>query len=152
MKKSIIILILVVFLGSVFVVGVFGLENVPYNERIYVKEIIPTEVTLSTNEKVEIMKEIDKEGKQVYYIRCVYEEGMRVFVNYNITPDNASNRKVNVTVENVNENSDAELMANGSIKLNDRGIVKITFRAVDSGDPPKMVFYIHTKKAPTAAQ
>lgn len=147
MKKSIIILILVVFLGSVFVVGVFGLENVPYNERIYVKEIIPTEVTLSTNEKVEI-----KSNERGYYILFTYEEGAVVFINYNITPDNASNRKVEITVENSNANSDAELLSNGGIKLNNRGDVKVTFRAVDSGDPPSMTFYIYTKRAPKPAE
>jgi len=152
MKKSIIVLILVVFLGSVFVVGVFGLENIPYNERIYVKSIVPTEVTLSTGERVEIKNEVTQDGKIIYYIRCTYEEGMWAFINYDITPDNASNRKVDITIDNsISANSDAELLADRRIKFNNRGTVKITFKAVDSANPPEMVFYIYTKKAVASA-
>lgn len=144
MKKSIIILIMVVFLGSVFVVGVFGMQNVPYNERIYVQEIIPTSVTLSTNEKVEI-----KQNERGYYIRFTYEEGAIVFINYIITPDNASNRHVDITIDNTNDNSNAELLPNRGIKFNDSGSIVVTFSSVDSGEPKTMKFYIYTKKAAT---
>ncbi len=45
MKKSTILVLLIVFLGSVLVVGIFGLASVPYEKIVYVKEIRPTSVT-----------------------------------------------------------------------------------------------------------
>lgn len=143
MKKSTILLIAVVFAVSVFVVGIFGIKNVPYNQRIYVEEITLRSLTLSNGKTVDI-KQNDNDGS--YYVRIEYEEDLSVMVNYTVTPNNATNRNLNITVDNsLSSNSNAEKLPNGAILLKDSGPVKITFIAEDSANKPKVILTIYTK-------
>ena len=48
MKKATILILIAVYLGSIFVVGIFGMKNMPYEEIVPIKTIIPTSVTLSS--------------------------------------------------------------------------------------------------------
>lgn len=140
MKKSTVLIIVVAFAVSVFVVGVFGMKNVPYNERIYIEQIVPVSVTLSTGDTAEI--KID--DKQQYYVYIPYEQDMVVLIDYEITPNDATNRELRVTIDNINDNSNAELTDHGGILLKDAGLVKVTYAATDSPSAPKMVFLIYT--------
>lgn len=140
MKKSTVLILAVVFIVSVFVVGIFGMKNVPYNQIIYVEEIVLDSVTLSNGKSVELKK--DDSG---YYIRIEYEENLSVIVSYNVSPSNATDRNLNVTVENINKNSDGELQLNGSILLKNKGAVRITYRADDQAGASYVVLTIYTK-------
>lgn len=142
MKRSTIILIATVFIASVFVVGVFGLKSVPYNEIVYVQKITPTAVTLSDGSTAKIYK--DAENENEYYVRVTYSEGLIVVVDYEITPNDATNRRLHVSIENFDVEPAAELTDIG-VKFLRKGTVKLTYSATDSGSPPTMVFYIYTK-------
>lgn len=137
MKKSTIILIVLVFAVSIFVVGIFGVRSVPYNERIYVTSITPTAVTLSNDAVVKF--EYNEKG--YYEVDVPYEEGLVVVIDYEINPVNATNKTLDIAIDNLNKNSDA-VRENGGIKFNNSGVVKVTFRVTDSPDGPSMVFYI----------
>lgn len=140
MKKSTILIIVVVFAVSVFVVGIFGMQNVPYNEYVYVNKITPTSVSLSNDTIVSV-----RENELGYYIVVPYEQDIRILIDYKVEPEDATNRHLSVTIDNINENSNAELLENGAIQLHDSGVVKVTYRATDAVTGPSMVIYIYTK-------
>ena len=142
MKKSTILIIVAVFLISVFVVGIFGMQNVPYNEIVYVEKIVPTSVTLSNGAE---SPRIKRDAGGSYYVVIAYEQNVMVMINYDIVPGNATNRKLDVKITNINSNSKGSVLENGAILLEDKGVVKVTYRAQDSASGAYMVFYIYTK-------
>lgn len=132
MKKSTILIIVAVFLISVFVVGIFGLQNIPYDERVYIEKITPMSVTLDNGAPSPEIK-LSQNG---YYIVTIprehYQKGMCVIINYDINPTNATNKKLRVTIDNdLSSNSKGVLQENGSIKLEDSGMIDVTFWAQD---------------------
>lgn len=138
MKKSTILIILVVFAASVFVVGFWGIQNVPYEEIIYVEEITPTHVYYGRkSDEAEI-----KTNKYGYYVNFPYEEGMTVKIDYEITPNDVTNRRVDIEIQNLNTDSQAELDSMGAITLKNRGPVCITYRAKDSASGPTMTIFL----------
>lgn len=140
MKKSTILIILVVFAVSVFVVGFLGIENVPYKEIIYVEKITPIHVYYGRkSDEAEI--KFDEQGKY-FYVNFPYEEGMTVKIDYEISPHDVTNRRVDIEIENLNPDSDAVLNSMGTITINDRGPVIITYRAKDSASGPKMTIWL----------
>ena len=143
MKKSTILIIVAVFLISVFVVGIFGMQNVPYNEIIYVEKIVPTSVTLSNGAESPQIK--TSKDNSYYYIVVPYVQNIVVIINYDVLPNDATNRKLDVEVTNINANSKGSVLENGAILLEDKGVVKVTYRAQDSASGAYMVFYIYTK-------
>lgn len=143
MKKSTILIIVAVFLISVFVVGIFGMQNVPYNEIVYVNQIVPTSVTLSNGAESPQIK--TSKDNSYYYIVVPYVQNIIVMINYDVLPNDATNRKLDVEVTNINANSKGSVLENGAIMLEDKGVVKATYRAQDSASGASMVFYIYTK-------
>ncbi len=142
MKKSTILIIVAIFLISVFVVGVFGLKDVPYNEIVYIEKIVPTSVILSTGAE---SPQIKTSQKGYYYIVVPYEQNIKVMINYDIVPNDATNRKLDIEVTNINANSKGSILESGAILLEDKGVVKVTYRALDSASGAKMEFYIYTR-------
>lgn len=140
MKKSTILIILVVFAVSVFVVGFWGIQNVPYEEIIYVEQITPTHVFYGRqSDEAEIKFD---EQQKYFYVNFPYEEGMTVKIDYEITPHDVTNRRVDIEIENLNPDSDAVLNSMGTITLNNRGPVIITYRAKDSASGPTMTIWL----------
>lgn len=138
MKKSTILIILVVFAASVFVVGFMGIENVPYVQITYVEQITPTHVYYGrSTDEAEIVT-----NRLGYAVSFPYEEGMKVKIDYEITPNDATNRDVSIEIRNLNANSDAELDSKGLITLNNSGPVCVTYRATDSASGPTMTIYL----------
>ena len=138
MKKSTILIILVVFAVSVFIVGFLGIENVPYKEIIYVKEITPTHVYFGRQaEEAEI-----KPNKNGYYVNFPYEENITIVIDYEVAPNDATNRKIKIDIQNLNADSDATIEDSGAITLHNSGPVCITYRATDSASGPTMTFYL----------
>lgn len=138
MKKSTILIILVVFVASVFVVGFLGIENVPYKEIVYVNQITPTRVYFGRNtEEAEIKYDSQED---YFYVNFPYEEGLTVIIDYEINPNDATNRKVNVEIQNLNADSDATIESSGAITLRNRGPICVVYRAADSTSGPTMTF------------
>ena len=131
MKKSTILIITAVFLISVFVVGIFGLQNVPYEEIVYVEKIIPVSITLPKGDVNVTYNEYY--GSYLATIpKSYYENGMTLYVNYEITPNDATNKTLNVTINNLNDNSNSVLQKNGAIKMEDSGTIEILYTAPGS--------------------
>ena len=141
MKKFTVLVLLIVFLGSVLVVGIFGLQSVPYEKIVYVKEIRPTFVTtISENaQKLEI-----KMNDKGYYVMLPYEEGLEVLINYELTPADCTNKKVKVDIVYPEKNLPAVITDKNSVKFERKGSVHLQYRAQDSLSCPVMDFWIHT--------
>lgn len=132
MKKSTILIIVAVFLISVFVVGIFGLQSIPYEQRVYIEQITPTSITLNTGAPSPKIK-LSQNG---YYIVTIprdhYEEGMGIIISYDICPTDATNKNLDVTIDNsLNTNSNGVWDERGWIVLNDSGTIDVIFKAKD---------------------
>ena len=140
MKKSTIIIILVVMITSVFVVGIFGVKSVPYEEIVYVDKIEPTRVTYGNDQ----VAEIQYNSNLGYFVDIPYTENMLILVDYEVTPATATNKTLRVEWAPLNVNSDAEISDRGEIILKDSGGIVLTYRATDSARGISMVIYIYT--------
>jgi len=141
MKKSTILILLIVFLGSVLVVGIFGLRSVPYEKIVYVKEIRPTSVTtMSENAKsLEIQKNNDG-----YYVMLPYEDNLELLINYELTPADSTNKNVKISIVYPSDNPPAVITDKNSILFNRKGVIHLQYSTQDSVSGPKMNFWIYT--------
>lgn len=151
MKKSTILIIVAVFLISVFVVGIFGLQSIPYEQIVYIEQIIPTTITFDSNEGTIEKKIYYSEDDGGYYYVTIpnrnYRQGMSVMVNYDLRPTDATNKRLSVNVKNLDENSNGTLQENGSIKLEDRGNIEVIYKAQDQTGGATMRLIIRIKES-----
>lgn len=151
MKKSTILIIVAVFLISVFVVGIFGLQSIPYEQIVYIEQIIPTTITFDSNEGTIEKKIYYSEDDGGYYYVTIpnrnYRQGMSVMVNYDLRPTDATNKRLSVNVKNLDENSNGTLRENGSIKLEDRGNIEVIYKAQDQTGGATMRLIIRIKES-----
>lgn len=88
MKKSVVILIALIYISSVALVSFFGLQHKTFNEIIYV-------------EKIEILNEnykLDQNGEK--YITIRGENKLQI--DWRVYPDNATNKEVDFVYDTTN--------------------------------------------------
>lgn len=148
MKKSVIIAILLIYIGSIFAVNFFGLKMKIFEGTEYVTQIECTGVELEreTNNKV-TLKESD--GLKKYYFRQiggVFEEtdtsNTNVLkINYRVYPDNATNGKIELVY-------DEEAVSGKVIVKEDtleviflrRGGITLTLKAIDGSNVQTSIY------------
>ena len=153
MKKSTVLILLIVFVLSVVIVGIFGMKIMSYNVKVYIKEIVPTQVVLNDNNNTiytyypngsDSPNQIREDEKQenTYYIRVSYYEGLTLIVDYEVIPNDASNRDLKITItydskvgalEGVYESNSVSLK-NNIITFKEKANVEITFRSTDGSN------------------
>ena len=107
MKKSVIIVIALIYVTAIVLVSFLGLNPKTYNQNIYVESIKITSDREITNIKGE---------DAIYFINEFKADGTRtVQLNCEVVPDNATNKKVNFTLEK--ENTYATVDENGLITI-----------------------------------
>lgn len=141
MKKSTILILLIVFVGSVLVVGIFGMQSVPYEQILYVKEIVPTSVTSMLGSSQGLQIQTDENG---YYVMLPYEEGLELLINYELKPADCTNKNIVVSIVYPTKNQPAELTERNTILFNRKGAIHLQYRATDSASSPVMDFWIYT--------
>ncbi|MCH5152662.1 MAG: hypothetical protein J1F68_01705 [Clostridiales bacterium] len=142
MKKSTIILLLIVFLGSVIIVGVFGMQAIPIDSRVYVTDIIPTSVVTIDGQSLEIKK---GESADYYYVMLPYEEGLTVIISTRIEPVDSTNKELTITIDNNKEDNPlAKIGEKGEILILRRGTVRLHYSSKDSATFKGMDFRIYT--------
>lgn len=140
MKKSSVIIVLITFVLSVVLVGVFGMKMISYNTRLYISTITPTEVTTSTNiSGVKIGKSDEEEN--TYILSVPYSEGLIVRIDYEIDPSDASDGTVELTIP---DPADREVVeADGlNLKAKKEGSARLRYRAKDGGGA-EIFFYLY---------
>ena len=152
MKKSVILVIAVIYIASIFIVGLLGIKMGLYNVTVYTEEIIyvPAGV-LNVAKSDEIKKVYKKDGANGYYIENVYSKdsgydfdvyidepfvkGKTFELKFQVRPDNVTKRgleyaydKSDKTIYKVDEET-GEQIGNGfvTVTVNSDGNAVITF-------------------------
>ena len=131
MKKSVVIIIGVIYGLSIILVTLFGLKHKTFNEIIYVSqvEIIEEKASYSGDGTKYIVLYPDDEGNRQYQL------------NWVVSPDNATNDKVTFNYDK--QKSHVSVDENGLVTFTAKGSIDITITASDGtsqSDTIKIVF------------
>ena len=164
MKKSTFLILLIVFVLSVVVVGIFGMKIMSYNVKVYIEEITPTDVVLNddnnttyryypngnTTDKNQIRKHPTQAN--TYYVVVAYRQDLALIIDYEITPNDSTNRNLKITITSDSKGGvdGASVTESNSITLDKNKVifkqkadVEITFRSTDgSNKTMKLAIYM----------
>ena len=122
MKKSVVILIALIYIASIALVSFFGLQFKVFNEIIY-------------SSKIELLNEdikIDKNGMP-YALAEKGEDGIwRYQLSYRVHPDNVTNSAVTYSYDN--QNNTVSVDENGVVTFTKKGVVTVEILPKD-GSP-----------------
>ena len=121
MKKSVVIIIALIYIASIALVSFFGLQHKVFEEVIGVERV---EIT---NEG---MKYSETHGDYIV-IRPNEQGERRIQINYHVYPDNASNTKVDFAYEQVDYASVDEF---GVVTFTSPGVLKVRIIATDGSN------------------
>ena len=134
MKKSVIILIALIYVASVALVSFFGLQF-----KVF-EEVIPVE-------KVEITNQVDDYNEtwgDYVVITQPNEKGeVRYQINYRVYPENATNSKVSFSYQATPEGC-ATIDEFGVVSFNSPGMIKVFVITTDGGDAQDTLTVIST--------
>ena len=132
MKKSVVILIALIYIVSIALVSFFGLQFKTFNPIVYTTsvEILNDDGDVKTNsagEKYVVIRP-DDEGNRQYQIL------------YRVHPDNATNHEVTFAYDN--QNGTVSIDKNGVVTFQQKGVVTVHIIAKDgSGASAKLTIY-----------
>ncbi len=147
MRKSTALIVVITFVLSVVIVGVFGMRMMSYNTRIYVKEITPTEVVTSS-EAGGVLKK--GEAEREWNVFVPYSSDLTVRIDYAISPADATNPKVELRITSSGTANYAELDGL-NIHVNKECTVRLNYRATD-GSGAEMTIYLYVLSPELFAQ
>ncbi len=130
MKKSSVIIVMITFVLSVVLVGIFGMKMISYNTRIYVKAINPTSVTTSANiSGVQLAGSMEENS---YMLVLPYFDGLIVRIDYELDPADATEDTVELTVP---DPADREVVETQGLNIYAKreGSARLKYRAKDGG-------------------
>lgn len=119
MRKSVVILIGVIYGLSIIVVTLFGLNFQTFNDITYVTQvsIIEPDAKYNNSGLKYIMLVPDEDGKREYQIR------------WEVTPDNATNKSVSFDYDTTK--SFVSVDQNGLVTFTEPGFITVTVHATD---------------------
>lgn len=134
MKKSTILVLVIVYLSSIFIVGVYGLQSKNNNEITYCEGITPTKIILSTG-KVFTGDDIiaDENVPNLYKVTISskdYSDGFTVIVEYDLSPADCTFKDVVITPISTSEIPSATVI-DGKIVFSRKGAIDINYKAQD---------------------
>ena len=119
MKKSVVILIALIFVASVVCVSFFGLQFKTFNEIVYVERIELLDENLKT----------DDQG-QKYVVIYPDENGERKYqIKYRVHPDNATENGVTFAYDK--QNTSVTVDENGVVTFAKKGAITVQIIAKD---------------------
>lgn len=124
MKKSVVILIAIIYVASIALVSFFGLNFKSYNEKIYVSDvkIVNSDVLLNEEGGKYVVIRPNARGELIYKIDC------------EITPSDASTTELEYTydkeIDYVSIGDDGTVMFDKG-KMGQRGAVEVTVVSTD---------------------
>ncbi len=134
MKKSVIILIALIYVASVALVSFFGLQF-----KVF-EEVIPVE-------RVEITNEVDDHNDtwgDYIVINQPNEKGeVRYQINYRVYPENATNTKVSFSYQAKPEDC-ATIDEFGVVSFTKPGMIKVFVITTDGGDAQDTITILST--------
>ena len=124
MKKSVVILILVIYLASVALVSFFGLQYKTFDEIIYTEKIefLNDDIkTMDDGSLYAVVKQDESTGLWVYQIK------------YRVYPDNATNSEVEYIYDKQKPGVTVDTTT-GVVTFEERGALKVTIKPKDGTD------------------
>ena len=143
MTKPTIVIIIIVYLASVLIVGIFGMQIMSFNNVNYIESITLTKDSLefSINKETVGFEETLKENAQPYWeyrATFKYSKDMTVRVSPKITAKDPTldptDSTLNVSLSYEEGRENCITYENGVFKVNKRGMAKVTFRSQDNSD------------------
>ncbi len=117
MKKSVIILIGIIYIMAIVTVSFFGLKIGEFDSTTYVTNV---EFTNSNIEKL-------KNGDKIIYV--TYSENATFQLEWEVTPNDATHKEVNIIYDSATTVGSVD--QNGLVTINSKGVLKITISSVD---------------------
>ena len=131
MKKSVIILIALIYVASVALVSFFGLQFKVFDE------VVPVEKVEITNEGL-----LHSDTWGDYVVITPNEKGeLRYQINYRVYPDNATEKKVSFSYQAQPEGC-ATVDEYGVVNFTSSGMIKVFVITTDGGDAQDTVTVI----------
>lgn len=124
MKKSVILIILGIYLLSIFVVGYFGMKVAVYDQKIYVESIEIYDVQVNGSSIA-----IKESESGMLYVTVPYSEDLVVWIFVKSYPDNATNKQCKFIIED--NLPYAEIDSVGRLYISQPTAVTVTVRATD---------------------
>lgn len=127
MKKSVVILILIIYIASIALVSFFGLAHSTWDEAVVSESITITNEDVVTNESGMFVVLTYKEGETAYKI------------NYTLLPEKTTNKAVNFITD---DDTIATVSDEGVVTFKKGGVVEVQLIAADgSGASAKLSIY-----------
>ena len=152
MKKSTVLIMLIIFLGSVLIVGIFGMQSVPYESIVYVKSIVPTSVITSDGQQVEIQRNARGEYYAIIDYKPSFKDGVEIFevsVGYNLEPADCTNKNLKVLIVYPTADLPCDPLPEdlttwrGALIFHRKGTVHLQYRAQDSATGAVMDIWLY---------
>ena len=134
MRKVTVILIAAIYVASIVIVGVFGLKALPYDEFVYIEDIVFNEINDTP---------VVERGKDDFYVILAYKKDLIVILDYTPKPANATKgREINVNIVSPDNHAEIATLTfqTGSgwqLHFLQPGTVRIAFEATDGSSVRK---------------
>lgn len=121
MKKSIVIVIGIIYVASICLIGFFGMKIKAYNETIYVTNIecINTDMQETT----------DSQNNPIKYVVLTYEPELAYQIEWKVNPDNVTYRNVEFVYNT--ETTVATVSGFGAVLFLKKGTITIQIVSTD---------------------
>ena len=139
-------MLLIVFLGSVLIVGIFGMQSIPYEQTVYIEEIVPSGIATSTGENPEL--QYDSARGNWYVVLEKFVPEMRVMLSWNLYPTDCTNKNVKVVILGDPDTLPCDPLPDdssewrGEIVFHRAQAIHLQYRAQDSATGAVMDLYI----------
>lgn len=130
MKKSVILTIGVIYVIAIVVVGFIGLKMQVYNQQKYVEKITCISEGYHKYPDGHPKKKAGFDG----YIQPDYQEGLKVEIKCQITPDNATEKRLNYIYDESQKIYKLKINEDGTatIEFLKTGVATITIKSTDN--------------------
>ena len=153
MKKSVLVIIMVIYVASIMFIGFFGMEIALIDEKLYVEEII------ITNETCEQYSVYYSQEEGITYITLFYDDSYEgdwksglnpnaIILGYRVVPEDATNRNVMFSYDQNYEdgiNPYGDVTQNGIVRFKRWGSITVTISALDGSSAKARVTVVARK-------
>lgn len=126
MKKSVALVIMAIFIASIFLIGFFGIQIKSYNQIIYCNSIVLTNEEYKDTTGVIILKK-DRDYESLPF---------KYQLTYQVLPTNATNQKIEYTCT---QDPSISIDEYGKLTINSLITFKVFLRTVDGSNIIKEV-------------
>ena len=129
MKKSVIILIAIVYIASIFVVGFFGMQIKAFDTMIYITDIE------CNNENIVVKQDQTKELKFDYNPNGDMQENTLI-LTYDVYPKNSTLKGYDAVKLVYNENDTKKLAIVDGLKITflGKGVMSVSLKSLDGSN------------------